>query len=139
MDDLISRQAAIRWVKTECNPYGKPTLEFESGKKVIEHLEQMPAAQPEPKWIPCSERLPDELAEVNITWINTNHAPYYEFTKGKLNTGSAVYYKGRWYWYSAVCADYLAEYGFSPNDDMDDAIKVIAWMPLPEPYKEEQE
>ena len=46
-DDLISREAAIRWVKTECNPYGKPTLDFESGKKVIEHLEQMPSAQPE--------------------------------------------------------------------------------------------
>ena len=45
--DTISRQAAIRWVKTECNPYGKPTLDFESGKKVIEHLEQMPAAQPD--------------------------------------------------------------------------------------------
>ena len=45
--DTISRQAAIRWVKTECNPYGKPTLEFESGKKVIEHLEQMPSVQPE--------------------------------------------------------------------------------------------
>lgn len=52
--DLISREDAIRWVKTECNPYGKPTLEFESGKKVIEHLEQMPSAQPKPKtghWI----------------------------------------------------------------------------------------
>jgi len=46
MDDLISRQDAIRWVKTECNPYGKPTLDFESGKKVIEHLEQMPSAGP---------------------------------------------------------------------------------------------
>ena len=45
--DTISRQAAIRWVKTECNPYGKPTLDFESGKKVIEHLKQMPPAQPE--------------------------------------------------------------------------------------------
>ena len=52
--DLIDRQAAIRWVKTECNPHGKPTLDFESGKKVIEHLEQMPPAQPEPQeghWI----------------------------------------------------------------------------------------
>jgi len=47
MSDYISRQAAIRWVKTECNPYGKPTLDFESGKKFIEHLEQMPSAQPE--------------------------------------------------------------------------------------------
>jgi hypothetical protein len=47
MSDLISRQAAIRWVKTECNPYGKPTLDYESGKKVMEHLEQMPSAEPE--------------------------------------------------------------------------------------------
>ena len=47
MNDLISREDAIRWVKTECNPYGKPTLDFESGKKAIEHLEQMPSVQPE--------------------------------------------------------------------------------------------
>lgn len=47
MDDSISRQGAIRWVKTECNPYGKPTLDFESGKRVIEHLENMPSAQPD--------------------------------------------------------------------------------------------
>ena len=60
MNDLISRQAAIRWVKTECNPYGKPTLDFESGKKVIEHLEQLPSAQPEPKTgnEKCSNKLP---------------------------------------------------------------------------------
>ena len=44
MSDLIYKEDAIRWVKTECNPYGKPTLDFESGKKVIEHLEQMPSA-----------------------------------------------------------------------------------------------
>lgn len=47
MDDLISRQALIRWVATECNPFGKPTIDFESGKKVIEHLETLPSAQPE--------------------------------------------------------------------------------------------
>ena len=49
--DVIDRQAAIRWVKTECNPYGKPTLDFESGKKVIEHLKQMPSAQRTGRWI----------------------------------------------------------------------------------------
>ena len=49
MSDLIDRQAAIRWVKTECNPYGKPTLDFESGEKVIEHLKKMRSAQPDSK------------------------------------------------------------------------------------------
>ena len=55
MSDYIERQKAIQWVKTECNPYGKPTLDFESGKKVIEHLERMPSADVAPvvhsQWI----------------------------------------------------------------------------------------
>ncbi|MBR2554432.1 MAG: hypothetical protein IKE94_06180 [Aeriscardovia sp.] len=46
MSDLISRSKAIRWVKAECNPYGQPTIDYESGIKVIEHLERMPSAQP---------------------------------------------------------------------------------------------
>ena len=87
------------------------------------------------QWIPVFERLPEELEEVNITWINTNPEPYYDFIKDKPATGSAVYYKGRWYWYSAVCTDYLREYGCSPYDEMDDAIKVLAWMPLPKAYE----
>lgn len=103
-------------------------LSYEALDMAIEALE-------EPQWIPCSERLPEELSEVNVTWINTDPEPYYDFIKGKRFTGSAIYYKDRWYWYSAVCADYLGEYGTSPNDIMDDAIKVIAWMPLPEPAR----
>ena len=56
MSDLISRQDAIRWVKTECNPYGKPTLDFESGKRVMEHLEQMPSAEPKTgEWDLCKD------------------------------------------------------------------------------------
>lgn len=53
-EDAVSRKDAIRWLKTECNPYGKPTLDFESGKKVIEHLERMSAVTPKRKngkWI----------------------------------------------------------------------------------------
>lgn len=61
INDCISRRAAIRWVKTECNPYGNPTLDFESGKKVIEHLEQMPSAQPEP--------ISEEYAKAVRTWL----------------------------------------------------------------------
>lgn len=77
MRELIDRQAAIRWVKTECNPYGNPTLDFESGKKVIEHLEQMPS-QPtidavevvrcrECKWW-MSLFSNDELGVCGISW-----------------------------------------------------------------------
>lgn len=56
MSDLIKREDAILWVKTECNPYGKPTLDFESGKKVIEHLEHMPSAdRPQGEWVEAEE------------------------------------------------------------------------------------
>lgn len=90
----------------------------------------------EQRWIPCSRRLPDDLAEVNVTYVNHDPEPYYVFTKDKPYTASAVYYKGNWYWYSSACADYLGEYGRNDVDKVDDAIEITAWMPLPEPYKE---
>ena len=115
MDDLISKQQAIRWVKTECNPYGKPTLEFESGKKVIEHLEQMPSAQPE--WIPCSERLPEESGQYIIT-VKYVHVDGYE----DLYAEHGEWDGDRW---DMFCFGHCGE--------VED---IIAWMPLPEPYKE---
>lgn len=111
-DDAISRQAAIRWVKTECNPYGKPTLDYESGKHVMKHLEQMPSSQPEQQWIPCSERLPEHGGRYLISVLDgtnrrTTVAPYLPRCKAWTMTGRMAYWK------------------------------VIAWMPLPEPYREE--
>ena len=47
MSDLIDRQAAIRWIKAECNPYGKPTLDYETSCRIMEHLDRMPPAEPE--------------------------------------------------------------------------------------------
>lgn len=29
------------YVKRECNPYGKPTIDFESGKKILNYLNQL--------------------------------------------------------------------------------------------------
>ena len=68
--------------------------------------------QNEPKWIPVSERLPEEDGRFLTYIVN----PYNKFT------------------YIMVC-----EYEFKqwwPDDDETSA-NVVAWMPLPEPYKEE--
>lgn len=110
MNDLISRQDAIRWVKTECNPYGKPTLDFESGKNVIEHLEQMPSAQ---QWIPCSERLPAQTGEYLVTVYCTKN----------------VFFIDKF--------DYMptSDGWVDPETAVDWNDYVIAWMPLPKPYK----
>lgn len=37
--DVINK--IYSYVKRECNPYGKPTIDFESGKKILNYLKQL--------------------------------------------------------------------------------------------------
>ena len=90
------------------------------------------------KWIPVTERLPNDFEEVIITWVNRDPEYYYADIKDKPFTGVAVYFSGKWFWYSAVCQDYLKEYGSCYENEMGMGIDVIAWMPLPEPYKDKE-
>ena len=39
---LIDADALKKAIKTECNPYGKPTIDFESGKKVLKLIDNAP-------------------------------------------------------------------------------------------------
>lgn len=87
-------------------------------------------------WIPCSERLPEECVPVNVTWINRKPEPYYAKIKDVPFSATAVYYNGKWYWYSSTCVDYLSEYGKNDFDLIDKDIDIISWQPLPEPFKE---
>lgn len=91
------------------------------------------------RWIPVSERLPETIDAVNVTWINRQPESYYADIKDKPFTGTAHYCKGKWWWDSCVCQDYLNEYGNSPSDEVDEAIEIVAWMPLPEPYERKEE
>ena len=45
---LIDADALYREVKTECNPYGKPTIGFDDGKKVMEMINNQPTIDAEP-------------------------------------------------------------------------------------------
>ena len=67
-------------------------------------IENAPTIEPEPHWIPCSERLPDGKEYVLVT------------DYGETNIGRR--FCGKWW------LDYC-------GDKMKD---VTAWMPLPEPY-----
>lgn len=51
------------------------------------------------KWIPVSERLPEDYVPVNITWVNHNPDPYYASIKDVPFTATGICYKGKWYWY----------------------------------------
>lgn len=108
---------------------GKVTLEY------MDELMAMIADRPQ-GWIPCSERLPENIRPVLVTWKNNDPKSYYQYIVGKHFIGTAHYHRGKWYWYSSVTEDLLAEYGECETEEFDEAIEPVAWMPLPEPYKE---
>lgn len=91
------------------------------------------------RWIPCKTKLPDDLEEVNVTWVNHEPEPYYSSIKDKPDTATAVHYRNKWYWYSNVCADLLAEYGHNEVDEVDKDIEIVAWQKMPEAYTEDND
>lgn len=92
--------------------------------------------EPPRRWIPCSERLPEEIVPVNVVWVNHFPPPYYNKFKNVPQKGTALYYDGDWYWFSSICEDMLAEYGCNEQDLVDEYIEITHWMPLPEQPEE---
>ena len=64
------------------------------------------------KWIPITEKLPEEEQQVLISCAN-GYVTYDFFRDGQFETFN--------------------------DDNVEDEEKVLAWMPLPEPYKVESE
>ena len=102
-------------------------------------IKQEPSVTPTQKWIPVSERLPENVRPVIVTWKNNDPKSYYQYIVGKHFTGTACYKNGKWYWYSSKTEDMLAEYGRYDSEEFDEAIECIAWLPLPKPYKESED
>lgn len=148
-NDLISREA----LKKAMNELHKETIDIfvKYGiEKVYDLIDNAPtvtpekalidklkggAERPQGEWIPVSERLPDDLEPVNITWINRKPAPYYKEIKDKPFSATGLYYNGQWFWWSSMCADILAEYGHCDIDLVDKDIEITHWQPLPKPYE----
>ena len=93
--------------------------------KLNDAIDNAPTIEPERRWIPCSERLPDEKDAGILKKLGTEKRSEYVLAtvevKGERMTVTACTYDGRW--------DWNMKYAF-PD------FKVVAWMPLPEPYKE---
>ena len=92
--------------------------------------EQLPSAQPEQRWIPCSERLPEEYGVYRITWTTSALKKRFVCDAAYESTyewdAKRDKFKGKW-----LLDDFIAAY--YPN------IKVIAWKPIEEPYAERRE
>lgn len=110
---------------------------LEKAAEAIERLTAENAALREKqRWIPVTERLPEELALVNVVWVNRVPEPYYKKIKGVPFSDTACFYRGRWYWDSPAVLDLLAEYGEDEIDLVDEAVEVTHWLPLQEAPEE---
>ena len=65
-------------------------------------------------WIPCSERLPEEYGEYLVWWTDITRGQYYEIVQYEPDNG----------WIGEIPQAFEGKYS------------VIAWQPLPEPFKE---
>ena len=116
---LIERQAAIDAIEKESQVDG--AYGYMDTKSIVDCLNDLPSAQPDPMWIPCCERLPEDKTAYYLATV-ANHG--LSFTTTLNNNVECVRWdydrrKGQdsWHW----CTERT----------------VIAWMPLPEPYRED--
>lgn len=137
IEALEQESQTFEWC-TGCREYDQEKHCCHRWSKVIRNtVEEMKEAKTG-QWIPVSERLPKDIKPVIVTWKNTDPKSYYQYIVGKHFIGTAHYKNGKWFWYSSVTEDLLAEYGRCDCEEFDEAIDVIAWMPLPEPYEPQE-
>ena len=130
MSELIERQATIDAVN---NAFDRETLLTGLVRSIaVRAIRDMPSVQPEPQWIPVSERLPSK--EERKEWIDNNL------------DGIGYLYPCLVTRYSSINPDrtknnpYVAKHYFDGEDFLNAGEEVcseyiIAWMPLPEAYK----
>ena len=130
-EDCISRQEAInrievrRKITCESDPYNYEewTKGYEEGiDDAIAMINSVPPVTPQQtRWIPVSERLPEEAYGCIVTVMDTNPMTLEEFEN--------------------IYPDFVGWDGENWNDADGDSIpfEVIAWMPLPQPYEEVQD
>lgn len=110
--DCVSRNAAIDALRSY---YDEADTQKDSNE---ERIEQLPSAQPERQWIPCSEKMPDKCG---MYWVCTKGG-YQLQAELTVNMGGRV--EEPW-------IVWALPFGFPKTE-------VVAWMPLPEVWKGEE-
>lgn len=113
MSDLISRHAAIDALKDVSEHYTDKGREWHPHVDfMVEAIQDLPSAQ---RWIPVTERLPEEGKQVLVC----DDGGFIYTAEGETRSD------GEWQWYESV--------EYRPMED------VVAWMPLPEPWRGEED
>ena len=123
MDNQISRKDAIDAIE-------RSGLTDDPCDTAVRLIEILPPAKPEQQWIPCSERLP-EYNESVLTWDGYTFCIEKRIPYIRDDDGEPI--EGDW-WVGDEYDDYESECYPNLRDGA-----AIAWMPLPEPYKERRE
>lgn len=112
--DVQSAELVLRVIdNVDC-----PMLMYEYEKNVvIKALEEL--KRKTGQWIPCSERLPENNRQV-LVYARSVHYALAKYDEMREEDGT---YKKQWVTFDAWKPFYTIK-------------EVIAWMPLPEPYKE---
>lgn len=150
---LIDADALMEVINRHCYPIQHDMTSIEPGMTrigILQAIQEQPTIEPKRKtgrWIPCSERLPEDTVIVTVetktfkhkyvceaVWVPrwSKKAEYDNWEDcSEYNEDEDEYYvlEG---WYERV--HNWDEYSFVGIED-----DVIAWMPLPEPYKGENE
>jgi len=135
MTDYISRQVAIDllkkayWNNDIQSAKDDPCIVDAVIDWAIRQVKSLPPSQPKQKWIPCSERLPEYGVSV-LTYDGYCFCVEKRIPTVRGEMGEAI--SSDWW----VSDDYDESYDYYPN--LRDGA-CIAWMPLPEPYKEATE
>lgn len=91
---------------------------------------RIPIKRKEPimRWIPCSERLPEKHQMVITTIIGTD---VIRMSPGETFEGALARVRN----HVRVSVGYLGDDGWYGADGFPQIIPIVAWMPLPEPWK----
>lgn len=133
MSDYISRQAAIEALHNHYevrNPIQNAYMD-----EAVMEIMGVPTADVREnrvgKWIPCIERMPEEGQTVLITQVYS----WQEFETG--NDVTIAQYRNKYFTWYRYQDDWRKHTSIMHHGDICPGNEyVIAWMPLPEPYKE---
>lgn len=136
MSDLISRQAAKLKVARVTWEDGDSWYDFID--KCVDCLDDVPSAQPKQQWIPVSKRLPKGNGWYQCTVI-VNNLPrttelFYKNDKWLNNRSISMFNTYDIYGYGYTTEKHKLSYQ-ELISEFDWTENVVAWMPLPEPYK----
>lgn len=126
MGDLISREALLEEIKC----YQMDIVSKATAMRVIRNAPTVTDTNVGGKWIPCSERLPDTSTQVLVTLGYTYESDYTMYSIARY----IHFENGECHWCDNYYG-YLEWDKFSDGKGGDSSRRVLAWMPLPEPYK----